>query len=56
MIYQHRLSAGEIEPDFPELYRYAGFAREKLTDSQMAELAQTAASLSIEDAAARAGA
>lgn len=43
MIYQHRLSAGEIEADFPELYRYAGFAREKLTDSQMAELAQTAA-------------
>ena len=48
MIYQHRLSACEIEPDFNELYRYAGFAREKLIDSQiqdsqMEELAQTAA-------------
>ena len=43
MIYQHRLSSSEIEPDFDELYRYAGFAREKLTDSQMTELAKSAA-------------
>lgn len=42
MIYQHRLSSSEIEPDFSEVFRYAGFAREKPSDSQMAELAQAA--------------
>lgn len=46
MIFQHRLSSDQIESDFPELYRYAGFARksvEQMTDTMMTELAQGAA-------------
>lgn len=45
MIFQHRLSLDQVEPDFAEVYRYAGFAKaavSQMTDSQMTELAQSA--------------
>ncbi|MBP5359610.1 MAG: hypothetical protein J6Y69_10585 [Treponema sp.] len=45
MIFQYRLNSDQIEPDYPELYRYAGFAKksiDQLTDMQMKELAQSA--------------
>lgn len=48
MIFQYRLNSDQIEPDYPELYRYAGFARHKLNDVddvQMKELAQSAVEL-----------
>ena len=42
MIFQHRLNSEQVSPDFDELYRYAGFSRTRLTDSQMIELARSA--------------
>lgn len=47
-VFRHRLTSREIQPDFPELFRYAGFSKEilqgeKITDSQMEELAKSAA-------------
>ncbi|MBO4318865.1 MAG: hypothetical protein J5857_00135 [Treponema sp.] len=45
MIFQFRLNSDQIEPDYSELYRYAGFAKksiDQLTDMQMKELAQSA--------------
>ncbi len=45
MNFQHRLSSQEVEPDFKEVFRYAGFAKTKLTDitdSQLKELAEQA--------------
>lgn len=45
MIFQYRLNSTQVEPDFAELYRYAGFAKaavSQMTDSQMEELAQEA--------------
>ncbi len=42
MISLHRLTSAEIEPDFDELYRYAGFARQKIDDVQIENLAKTA--------------
>ena len=32
MIFQHRLSADLIQPDMPELFRYAGFSKQKLSE------------------------
>ena len=46
MIFQHRLSADLIQPDMPELFRYAGFSKQKLSeisDSQMEKLGNEAA-------------
>ncbi len=48
IVFRHRLTSREIEPDFPELFRYAGFSKEilqgeKISDSQMEELAKSAA-------------
>ena len=47
-VFRHRLTSREIQPDFPELFRYAGFSKEilqgeKITDSQMEALAKSAA-------------
>lgn len=46
MIFQHRLSADLIQPDMPELFRYAGFSKQKLSeisDTQMETLGKEAA-------------
>ncbi len=45
MILTHRMSRELVEPDYNELYRYAGFSRQALadfTDTQMKELADEA--------------
>ncbi|MBP5451311.1 MAG: hypothetical protein J6Y16_03645 [Treponema sp.] len=45
MIFQCRLNSSQIEANYSEVYRYAGFARHKLNDVddlQMKELAQSA--------------
>ncbi len=45
MVFTHRMSREDIEPDYDELFRYAGFSRQKLVDlndSQMTRLAREA--------------
>ena len=42
MISLHRLNSAEIQPDFDELYRYAGFSKQKVTDQQIEALAKSA--------------
>ena len=45
MILTHRLSQDQVAPDYRELFRYAGFAKQALadvTDTQMKELAESA--------------
>ena len=45
MILTHRMTREQVEPDYDEVFRYAGFAKQALadvTDTQMKELAESA--------------